>query len=463
LRKTNSSASNARRIALTAAAIGLTVMPSGGGSNGFHAAWAASRPQPVSEHVVRTASGTAGAPSATPSYYVYGSFIDVCGLGATTQCPLYADAAKETIPAAGGMTILDFGAPCFEPATLAWGSQLFNSEGCTPASTLVILAQAWLRGYETNPNRPATAAYVLVAGTSNSLTAAVPGNAMSHDQMALHGRAWFTSVLSPIIDFAEGLPSPVTVWAGDDIEQSSDGNWYDGPTTSTWVDAYATASGASKPCLPTRNGLMVDYGDFLPNAPGWSLAAVYHVSWEAAPACPMPEIYSVANASEWQSLNGYALGAGLPQLQFVGVLSENGADGTLAGPDSWNSLRIATGQAAPYESVIGTTSAIPPKVPDQPSMVAAVPGPGLVTLRWSAPAWDGGAAVTTYTVSVYAGSAVAQEVSFSGFPAPETGIVTGLDDGTSYTFYVSAVNRAGAGPQSLSSESVVPSGPPFLP
>lgn len=408
------------------------------------------------------AAERAGLPPATSSFYVYGSFIDVCGGAATAECPLYEDGAAEAVSPAGGMTILDLGAPCFEPATLAWGAQLFDSQSCTPDILLVILAEAWIRGYEANPNRSTSTSYVLVAGTSNSLTAAVPGNALTADQMASHGRQWFSAVVNPLITDSEGLPSPVTIWAGDDIEESSDGNWYDGSTTSAWVDAYAGASGASKPCTPSRNGLMVDYGDYVPNMPGWSPAAVYHVSWQSAPACPVPEIYIGANAAEWQSLNRYALNAGLPQLQFTGVLSQDGALGSLSSSDSWNGLKSATGQEAPYVSVIGTTNPIPPVAPDAPSVVTAEPGPGLVTVGWSAPAWDGGARVTTYTVTVFVGSVIAQEQAFSGIPAPEKVIVAGLDDGTSYTFYVSATNQAGRGPQSLQSASVVPSGPAFL-
>ena len=403
-------------------------------------------------------SAAAGVPSTTSSFYVYGSFIDVCGLRATNECPLFADAADESVPPAGGMTILDFGAPCFEPATLAWGTQLFNSKGCTPDSTVVVLAEAWLRGYETKPSRSTASEYVLVVGTSNSLTAAVPGNALTGAEMAQHAEAWFTSVIAPIAAFSETLSSKPTIWAGDDIEQSSDGNWYDGATTGAWVDAYAAASGASKPCVPNQFALLVDYGDYVPNQPGWSPAAVYHVSWQAAPVCPMPEIYNVTNADEWQSVNQYAVATGLPQLQFIGVLSEDGAEGTLSSSDSWNTLMSATGQAAPYLSVIGVTGPIPPVLPDAPTAVTAVPGPGLVTLGWSAPAWDGGAAVTAYTVTVYAGATMAQQLTFSGFPAPERVSVAGLSFGTPYRFYVSAANRVGTGPQSVASRSVAPTG-----
>lgn len=430
-----------RHIALAAAVGALAMMPSGAAAHDVQAA----------------------APAPASSFYVYGSFIDVCGPTATTECPLYSDAASEPVPATGGMTILDFGAPCFEPATLAWGTQLFNSQSCTSDDVLVMLAQAWLRGYETNPVRTASQQpYVLVAGTSNSLTAALPGNSLSNDEMAKHAQAWFATVVAPIAQFAQSLHSKVTTWAGDDIEESRDGNWYDGPTTSAWVDAYAAASGASKPCVPTRNYLLVDYGDYVPNVPGWPPDAVYHVAWQAAPACPMPEIYDATNADEWQSVNAYAASAGLPQMQFVGVLSEDGAAGSLSSSDSWTSLRSATGQAAPYLSVIGTTGPIPPVVPDPPSSVTAVSGPGLVRVTWSAPAWDGGVRVTSYTVTVYDGWVVDQTVIVSGFPAPENAIVAGLDDGTPYTFYVSATNQAGTGPPSPPSDDVVPSGLTFL-
>src|SRR5690242_7808116 len=409
-----------------------------------------------------TPAKAAGVPASTSSFYVYGSFVDACGPGATTECPLYNDAATEAVPAAGGMTILDFGAPCFEPATLAWGTQLFNSQSCTPDTALVTLAQAWLRGYEVNPHRAGSAGYVLAIGTSNSLTAAVPGNALSSAAMTAHGQARFTSVIAPLVAAAQGMPSLVTIWAGNDIEQSSSGDWYDGPTTSAWVDSYAAASGASKPCVPTRSGLMVDYGDYVPNQPGWSPAARYHVAWQAAAACPMPEIYFAVNADEWQSVNRYALSADLPEMQFTGVLSQDGAAGSLTSSESWSALATATGQVAPYLSVVGVTGPVRAEVPDAPTAVTAVAGPGVAVVGWVAPAWDGGAAVTKYTVTVYAGSTRVQLQEFSGFPAPEQVLIAGLRSGVTYRFLVTATNRVGTGPQSLASNGLTPKPPPLM-
>ncbi len=396
------------------------------------------------------------APQATSSFYVYGSYVDVCGLTATEGCPLYNDGAGEAVPSTGGMTVLDFGAPCFEPATLAWGTQMFNSASCTPDTTLAVLAQAWLRGFATNPNHSASQRYILVAGASNSLTAASPGNALNPAQQSAHGRAWFTSVVRPTVAAAGRLPTPVTIWSGNDIEQSSDGNWYGGPATNAWVDGYSAASGATKPCLSGRQGLMVDYGDYVPNQPGWSAAAVYHAAWGAPAACPMPEIYYTANAGVWDGLNQWARGAGLPDMQFTAVLSEDGAAESLSAAGSWNALWNVTGQPAPYLSAIGLAGSVGAEVPDPPTAIAALPGATSATVSWAAPAWDGGARITRYTVMAYAQGKAEQVVTVGGWPTAQTAIVRGLTNGSAYTFMVSATNAVGTGPQSLPSRPVTP-------
>jgi fibronectin type III domain protein len=405
-----------------------------------------------------TITTAASAPQPSSSIYVYGSYVDACGESATTGCPLFNDGAAEAVPAAGGMTILDFGAPCFDPATLAWGTQLYISQSCTPDSELVILAQTWIRGYETNPNRSTSSPYIVVAGTSNSLTAAVPGYALGPQQMAAHGQAWFTSVVNPIAVASNGLAAPVAAWSGSDIEQSGGGDWYDGPTSRAWVDAYAAASGATKPCVPTRNGLMVDYGDYVPTAPGWVTGDLYHVAWGAAPACPVPEIYFTVNAAQWQSVNRWAQNARLPAMQFAGVLSEDGIGGSLSASGSWSALQNASGQAAPYLSVIGGINGATAEVPDPPAGVTAVAGAASATIAWSYPAWDGGARITSYNVTAWRGGAPVQTVSMGGWPVvADTTTFQGLSNGTAYRFTVSATNAVGAGPQSQLSSPVTPS------
>lgn len=396
------------------------------------------------------------APEPSISYYVFASYIDVCGVTATTGCPLYNLGVDAPVPPTGGMVILDVGAPCFDPNTLVYGTQLFISQSCTPDSQLVTLVQAYIRGYETNANRSTSTPFVIAAGTSNSLTAAVPGNVLSPSQTAAHGQAWFNSVVKPLSSSVLGLAAPVTVWAGSDTEESSDGNWYDAAPSRAWIDGYSAAAGAAKPCVASTTGLSVDYGDYVPSEPGWTPADVYHVAWGAPAACAVPEIYYSANATEWQSLNQWAAGAGQPLISFVGVLSENQANGSLTAAGSWNALQSATGQSAPYLSVIGSSGGPGAQAPDAPSNVRAVAGAASATVAWSAPAWDGGLKITGYTVTAWTGATAVKSMTLSGWPVPETAVVTGLANGTAYTFTVSATNAVGSGPSSISS-AVTPS------
>jgi len=289
----------------------------------------------------------ASGPTPSSSYYVYGAYVDQCGPTATTGCPLYVDGSNAPIPSTGGLTVLDFGAPCYDPNTLAWGTQLFVSQSCTPDRTLVTLAESWIRGYQTNPHRSSSPPLIVAVGTSNSLTAAVPGNALTQAQMSSHGQAWFTSVVHPIQSAVASLTTPVVVWSGNDIEESSSGDWYEATRTRAWVDAYGSAAGAQKPCGSSTASLMVDYGDYVKSAPGWTPKDVYAVAWGAPVACALPEIYYSANATEWA---GLATDAGSAPVQFTGVMSLDAAPNTnsLSAADSWNQLATATNQSPAY-------------------------------------------------------------------------------------------------------------------
>ena len=94
--------------------------------------------------------------------------------------------------------------------------------------------------------------------------------------------------------------------------------------------------------------------------------------------------------------------------------------------------------------------------PGAPTGVSASAGDGQATVSFAAPASNGGAAITSYSVMASAGGAQA-----SGSASPIT--VTGLTDGTSYTFTVTATNGVGTGPASSASSAVTPVGVPGAP
>jgi predicted phage tail protein len=92
-------------------------------------------------------------------------------------------------------------------------------------------------------------------------------------------------------------------------------------------------------------------------------------------------------------------------------------------------------------------NAVPATLPGAPTGLAAAPGNGQVALSWVAPASDGGSPVTGY--HVYQGAGPGGE---TGRPVncspvtPTSCTVTGLTNGTTYYFKVTAVNRVGDGP-----------------
>ena len=81
-------------------------------------------------------------------------------------------------------------------------------------------------------------------------------------------------------------------------------------------------------------------------------------------------------------------------------------------------------------------------------------GNASVSLSWTAPAANGGSAVTGYVVTPYIGATAQATQTFNSTATTET--ATGLTNGTAYTFTVAAINIAGTGTASTASGSVTP-------
>jgi hypothetical protein len=95
----------------------------------------------------------------------------------------------------------------------------------------------------------------------------------------------------------------------------------------------------------------------------------------------------------------------------------------------------------------------PATVPDPPLMGSAVAGNAQATVSWTAP-FDGGSPVTGYVVTPYIGAVPQTAIAFGASPTSQT--ITGLANGTTYTFTVAAINALGTGPASAASNPVTP-------
>jgi hypothetical protein len=100
---------------------------------------------------------------------------------------------------------------------------------------------------------------------------------------------------------------------------------------------------------------------------------------------------------------------------------------------------------------VGQYYAAPATAPGAPTNVVAIAGEASATVSWLAPVSDGGSAITSYVIT---STPASPSVTVGGGFTSAT--VTGLTDGTSYTFTATATNAIGTGPPSAASNAVVP-------
>jgi subtilisin-like proprotein convertase family protein len=103
-----------------------------------------------------------------------------------------------------------------------------------------------------------------------------------------------------------------------------------------------------------------------------------------------------------------------------------------------------------------TTTTTTTTAPDAPTIIRnATAGDGFATVSWTAPASDGGSAITGYVVTPYIGYFPLVPQVFSS--TATTQVVTGLTNGTQYRFRVQAVNAVGTSGYSTVTNLVTPS------
>jgi uncharacterized repeat protein (TIGR02543 family) len=109
-----------------------------------------------------------------------------------------------------------------------------------------------------------------------------------------------------------------------------------------------------------------------------------------------------------------------------------------------------------------STSAVVNSAPSAPRNVAATSANGSAVVSWDAPLEERGSAVTGYSVTAYTAGNVIAGTCTATAPT-EICTITGLTNGTAYTFKATATNGLGTSAQSTASGAVTPSTVPNPP
>jgi alpha-tubulin suppressor-like RCC1 family protein len=137
---------------------------------------------------------------------------------------------------------------------------------------------------------------------------------------------------------------------------------------------------------------------------------------------------------------------------YFGQLGDNSTTNIIV-PMAVNTDGVLAGKGITAIATGGNHTAVLFAVaPQPPTAVFGVAGDGQVTVSWTAPADDGGSPIQTYTATAAPGGAACTTASTSC-------VVTGLTNGTGYTFTVTATNAVGTSAPSAPSGPVTPSAP----
>lgn len=223
-----------------------------------------------------------------------------------------------------------------------------------------------------------------------------------------------------------------------------DGTAYTFRVTATNVVGTGAASAASSPVTPRL--------DTVPDPPQGTSAAPADagatVSWDA----PVDDGGSPITAYAVAATPGPATcraATGTTSCAVTGLTNGTAYTFTVTAANA-----LGTSSASGPTDPVTPSAPSPPVVPSAPRTVTATAGSTQATVRWSPPVSDGGAAINAYAVTATPGGRTCTVAATAS-----TCAVTGLTNGTAYTFTVTAANAVGTSAPSAPSAPVTPTAP----
>jgi FtsP/CotA-like multicopper oxidase with cupredoxin domain len=241
----------------------------------------------------------------------------------------------------------------------------------------------------------------------------------------------------------------------------------------TWADLSTALANQTSTSDSTAGAVKWFYRVIVYNAAGQSISnAKTSADLPTAPTGVTGASGNARIALSWTTpssnggapITGYAiqrsLDSGTTWTTISANTASNATTGIATGLTNGTSyvFRVAAINAAgtgPWS--VQSAAAVPDVLPAAPTGVTGTAGAAQVTLYWTAPAANGGSAITAYTIqqSTNNGTSWTTAVASTGSTAV-TKVVTALTNGTAYLFRVAAINAGGTGAYSTASAALTP-------
>jgi hypothetical protein len=242
------------------------------------------------------------APAAATSYYMrtvnrHTTFRMGCRMGSRV---VHGNEPEDAL------VVMAFGSPRHR---YVFGASLFG-RGFADTGQIRRAGIQYARGFAACTKKRPDASLRIALGTSNY------GSQVGFN----HGKAWAWMVNTANSDLARlGLSSRIDITGANDIEPG----WSGPKAARAWVRGYDKVNqwpyynfGGAAGCPP--------FGDCLG---WWTIEDVWYVSWGAAPALPLPEIYTKSgiSARQWYHLSLYSTTKHGSAMTIAGVMSQHRA------------------------------------------------------------------------------------------------------------------------------------------